>query len=36
VIYEKGATENYSRNLQQRLPFVQSLLHYLKQQYQLE
>lgn len=36
VIYEKGATENYSRNLQQRLPFVQSLLRYLKQQYELE
>ena len=36
VIYEKGFTQNYTRNLQERLPFLQSLMHYLQQQYQLE
>jgi hypothetical protein len=36
VIYEKGATENYTRNLQSRLPFLKSLVQYLQTAYKLE
>jgi len=35
VDYEKGATDNYIRNMQSRLPFLKSLIQFLKKEYNL-
>jgi len=36
IDYEKGATDNYIRNLQLRLPVLKSLLKFIRQEYKLE
>ena len=36
IDYEKAATDNYIRNLQTRLPFLRSLILFLKKVYSLE
>jgi len=36
IEYEKGATDNYIRNMQSRLPFLKSLVQFLKKEYNLE
>jgi hypothetical protein len=36
IDYEKRATNNYVRNLQLRLPFLKSLLQFLKMEYNLD
>ena len=36
IHYEKGATDNYIRNLQSRLPFLKSLIQFLIKEYNLE
>jgi len=36
INYEKGATDNYIRNLQLRLPVLKSLIKFIRQEYRLE
>ena len=36
VNYEKGLTDNYIRNMRSRLPFLKSLIQFLKKEYKLE
>ena len=33
IIYEKGATDNYTRNLQSRVPVLKSLIKYIEKNY---
>jgi hypothetical protein len=36
IDFEKGAVDNYIRNIEIRLPFLQSLISFLKKEYHLE